>query len=73
MEIRFKPTEDDGLNAMRASSTPSWAMFLFVLLLALLFLVGIYLKPRSSRGWMALAGPIGCDWNCGLRGSSNSG
>jgi hypothetical protein len=63
MEIRFKPTEDDGLNAMRASSTPSWAMFLFVLLLALLFLVGIYLinhdLPMAGWLWLALSAVIG--------------
>jgi hypothetical protein len=63
MEIRFKPTEDDGLNAMRASSTPSWAMFLFVLLLALLFLVGIYLinhdLPVAGWLWLALSAVIG--------------
>jgi disulfide bond formation protein DsbB len=43
MEIRFRPTEEDALNAMRSSSMPRWAMFLFVLLLALLFVVGIFL------------------------------
>src|SRR6267378_177025 len=43
MEIRFTVTEEDGLNAMRASPRNGWGTFLFVLLLALLFLVGIYL------------------------------
>ncbi len=57
MEIRFKPTEEDALNAMRASSMPGWIMFLFVLLLALLFLVGIYLINHGFlvAGWIWLA------------------
>ena len=63
MEIRFKPTEQDGLNVMRASSMPSWSMFLFVLLLALLFLVGIYLLnhglPVAGWLWLALSAAIG--------------
>lgn len=63
MEIRFRPTEDDALNAMRASSMPSWAMFLFVLLLALLFLVGIYLVnhglPVTGWIWLAFSAALG--------------
>jgi len=63
MEIRFSPTEEDGLNAMRALSMPSWGMFLFVLLLALLFLVGIYLinhdLPVAGWLWLALSAVIG--------------
>ena len=63
MEIRFKPTEEDGLNAMRATSMPSWGMFLFVLLLALLFLVSIYLinhdLPVAGWLWLALSAVIG--------------
>lgn len=63
MEIRFRLTEEDGLNAMRAQSTPSWSMFLFVLLLALLFLVGIYLishdLPVAGWLWLALSAAIG--------------
>ena len=56
MEIRYRPTEEDGLNALRASSMPQWNMFLFVLLLILLFLVGIYLIDHdlSLIGWMWL-------------------
>ena len=63
MEIRFTPTEGDGLNAMRASSTPRWSMFLFILLLALLFLVGIYLidhdLPVAGWVWLALSAVLG--------------
>jgi hypothetical protein len=63
MEIRFTPTEGDGLNAMRASSMPRWSMFLFVLLLALLFLVGIYLidhdLPVAGWVWLALSAVLG--------------
>jgi hypothetical protein len=63
MEIRFRPTEEDGLNAMRASSIPRWSMFLFVLLLALLFLVGVYLidhdLPVAGWLWLALSAVIG--------------
>jgi hypothetical protein len=60
MEIRFRPTEEGGLNAMRASSTPRWRMFLFVL--SLLFLAvghgfgqtGIPDTPagRTLRAWL---------------------
>jgi len=57
MEIRFKLTEEDGLNALRASSMPSWMMFLFLLLLALLFLVGVFLIDHdlALAGWIWLA------------------
>jgi hypothetical protein len=57
MEIRFRPTEEDGLNAIRSLSMPIWSMYLFVLLLALLFLVGIYLinHDLSVAGWLWLA------------------
>jgi hypothetical protein len=57
MEIRFGPTEGDALNAMRSSSIPRWGMFLFVLLLGLLFLVGIFLINHDFRvaGWLWLA------------------
>ena len=54
LTIRFRPTEEDGLNVVRASSMPNWAMFLFVLSLALLFLVGIYLVNHNFpvAGWL---------------------
>jgi hypothetical protein len=57
MEVRFKPTEEDALNAMRSSSMPRWGMFLFVLLLGLLFLVGIFLINHDFllAGWLWLA------------------
>ena len=63
MEIRFRPTEEDGLNGVRALSMPSWSMYLFVLLLALLFLMGIYLinhdLPVAGWLWLALSAVIG--------------
>jgi hypothetical protein len=63
MEIRFKPTEEDGLNALRSSTMPSWGMFLFVLLLGLLFLVGIFLINHdfllAGWLWLALSAAIG--------------
>jgi hypothetical protein len=63
LTIRFRPTEEDGLNAMRATSMPSWSMFLFVLLLALLFLVGIYLinhnLPMAGWLWLVMSAVIG--------------
>jgi hypothetical protein len=63
LTIRFSPTEEDGLNAMRATSMPSWSMFLFVLLLALLFLVGIYLinhnLPVAGWLWLVMSAVIG--------------
>jgi hypothetical protein len=63
LTIRFRPTEEDSLNAMRATSMPSWGMFLFVLLLALLFLVGIYLInhnfPVAGWVWLGMSAVIG--------------
>jgi len=63
LSIRFRLTEEDGLNAMRATSTPSWGLFLFVLLLALLFLVGIYLInqnfPVAGWLWLVMSAGIG--------------
>jgi hypothetical protein len=60
MELRYQPTDEDALNALRASVTPTWALFLFVLLLALLFLVGIYLLDHdlATVGWVWLAGSV---------------
>jgi len=57
MEVRYSFTNEDALNALRASSRPSWALFLFLLLLVLLFLVGIYLIEHdlSAIGWVWLA------------------
>ena len=56
MEIRFEFTEEDGLNALRASSKAGWNLYFFVLLLALLFLVGVYLIDHgfSVAGWLWL-------------------
>jgi len=63
LTIRFRLNEEDGLNAMRATSMPSWGMFLFVLLLALLFLVGIYLInhnfPVAGWLWLVMSAVIG--------------
>jgi hypothetical protein len=61
LEIRFTPTPQDWINAFRATSQPSWMMFLFVLLLALMFLVGIYLVDHDLAviGWIWLAASAG--------------
>jgi hypothetical protein len=63
MEIRYHFTDEDALNALRASSRPSWALFLFALLLALLFLVGIYLVDHDLAGigwaWLAASAALG--------------
>lgn len=63
LTIRYRATEEDGLNAMRATSIPSWGMFLFVLLLGLLFLVGIYLVnhnlPVAGWLWLVMSAVIG--------------
>ncbi len=57
MEIRFTPTGEDAVNALRAQSVRGWAAFQFILLLALLFLVGIYLIEHEFElaGWLWLA------------------
>jgi hypothetical protein len=63
MEIEFRPTEEDALNALRATSMPGWGMLLFVLLLTLLALVGIYLIdhdfPVAGGIWLGLSAPVG--------------
>jgi hypothetical protein len=63
VEIRFTPEKDDALNVLRAVSTPQWGMFLFVLLLALLFLVGIYLIDHdfalAGYIWLTMSAAIG--------------
>jgi hypothetical protein len=50
-------TSDDALNALRGRSVWGWAAFQFILLLALLFLVGIDLIDHEFEfaGWMWLA------------------
>jgi YcxB-like protein len=61
LEIRFTPTAEDSVNALRATSQPAWVMLLFVLLLALMFLVGIYLVDHDLAviGWIWLAASAG--------------
>jgi YcxB-like protein len=53
VEIRYTWTSEDALNALRAQSVRGWSAFQFVLLLALLFLVGIYLVDHGFglAGW----------------------
>ena len=57
MEIRYTLTREDVSHASRASSSSSWSMFLFVLLLAVMFLVGIILINLEYvlAGWIWLA------------------
>jgi hypothetical protein len=61
MEIRFTLTEQDVLKATRSVSQPRWATFIFVLLLGLLFLVGIFLVDHgfSLIGWLWLGLSVG--------------
>ena len=63
MEIRYRPTAEDGMHAMRATTQPAWALFLFVLLLGLMFLVGIYLVDHDLAGigwtWPVLSAVLG--------------
>jgi hypothetical protein len=57
MELRYKFTEEDALHASRVTSRQPWALFLFVLLLALMFVVGIFLVAHdlATIGWIWLA------------------
>ena len=57
MELRYHVTKEDALNAARVSLAPPWFLLLFVVLLGLLFLVGIYLLDHdlAVAGWVWLA------------------
>jgi hypothetical protein len=63
MEMGYTHTAEDSLNWMRATPAPPWSMFLFILLLALLFLVAIYLIGHdyavAGWAWLALSVAIG--------------
>ncbi len=56
MELRFKLAEDEALEALQATASRGWVTFLFILRLALLFLVGIYLIDHGFTvvGWIWL-------------------
>lgn len=57
MELRFTPTEEDVCALSRISPAQGWYKFLFLLLLAVLFLVGAYLLDHGFvvAGWVWLA------------------
>jgi hypothetical protein len=57
MELRYKLTNQDITNILRASSRPLWALILFALLLGGMFAVGIYLVAHdlAEVGWIWLA------------------
>jgi hypothetical protein len=61
VELRFTPTERDVCDLHRISSTlaSGWYKFLFVLFLAVLFLVGVYLVDHGvvivGWGWLVLS------------------
>ncbi len=57
MELRFTPTEEDVCALSRISPARGWYKFLFLLLLAVLFLVGAYLVDHGFvvAGWVWLA------------------
>jgi len=61
MELRYTFTEEDALNFARVSSRPIWALWLFALLLALMFLVGVFLinHDLATIGWIWLAISVG--------------
>jgi len=57
MELRYILTNEDITNILRVSSRPLWALFLFAVLLAAMFAVGIYLVGHdlAEVGWIWLA------------------
>lgn len=57
IEIRFTPRGEDAVHAARAAATRSWTLYLLILLLALMFLVGVFLIDHgySLAGWLWLA------------------
>ena len=59
MEVRYTPTPEDALNALRASPKSTWAMFLFVLLLSLMFVVGIYPADHNLGTLDEIAARVG--------------
>lgn len=63
IEVRFTPTPEDVVQRLRAGSAPPWTIYLFVLLLALMFIVGIFLidheYPLAGWLWLALSAVIG--------------
>ena len=63
MELRYKLTNEDITNILRASSRPLWALVLFALLLAGMFAVGIYLVGHDLAGvgwiWLAISAVLG--------------
>jgi YcxB-like protein len=63
MEVRFIPSKEDVMDVLRVASMPPWGMFTFVLLLALLFVVGIYLVDHDFRTvgyvWLGMSAAVG--------------
>ncbi len=57
MELKYRFTNEDALNAFRVRSKQPWTTFLFMLLLALMFLVGVFLVDHDLAmiGWIWLA------------------
>jgi hypothetical protein len=56
MELRYTVTDEDALNAFRVRSKQPWTMFLFVLLVALMFLVDFLVTHDLAMiGWIWLA------------------
>jgi YcxB-like protein len=47
MELHYRLTEEDLLNSWRGSPKPRFGLFLYILLLALLVLVGMYLIQNN--------------------------
>jgi len=63
MELRYKLTDADVRNMVRASSRPLWALLLFALLLALMLAAGVYLidqdLPEIGWPWLAVSAALG--------------
>jgi hypothetical protein len=57
MQIRYTPSLEDAERVQRMVAAPSWAMFIFVLLLSLMFLLAIFLINHGFTviGWSWLA------------------
>jgi len=60
MELRYTPTEDDLSSSWRDLKAPRFVLFLYILLLSLLALVGLYLIEHdfASIGWLWMVLPV---------------
>jgi YcxB-like protein len=56
VEVKFRPTPQDLVEGSRAMKSPWWHKWLFLLLLCLMFLVGVFLVDHGFElaGWLWL-------------------